>query len=227
MISSFKRQYTDFFSSLALYSKSYGGFWQVFASPYFLLAAVFTGVSFNAWLNRADWETIIITTAPPLIAFSLGAIAIFNSIGDSKFRDALLTAEENEISPYVEINSMFVHFIFVQTVAFLLALISFSLPSAWGAFVSSEIKYGDKLIAGIKCFAFLIFSYGVMQIIATTFAILRISNSISYIHNMSTDEDSETDDRPTYITPTYVTINESIYVDKVITKNTYQYLEEE
>jgi len=226
MINSFKKQYEDFFSSIALYSKSYGGFWQVFASPYFLFAAIFTGLSFNAWLNNSDWEAILIATAPPLIAFSLGAIAIFNSIGDSKFRDALLSAEENEISPYVEINSMFVHFIFVQTIAFLLALVSVSFPSAWSIYISSEIKYGIKFIAVIKCFAFLIFSYGVMQIVATALAILKISDSISNIHNMSTDDEADTSVE-TAVSPTYVTINESMYVDKVITKNTYKYTEEE
>ena len=222
-MSSLRQQYADFFSSFGLYRKGYGGFLQILLSPYFLFAVIFTALSFNEWANKPNWEAVIITTAPPLIAFSLGAIAIFNSIGDSKFRDALLDAEESEISPYVEINSMFVHFIFVQTVAFLIALTSSSLPASLNALLSADVKYGRVVILIAKSTAFLIFSYGMMQILATALAILKISNSISNIHNMSKNIEVE----EVVPTATYVTINESMYVDKVITKNTYQYTEEE
>ena len=170
------------------------------------------------WLTNPDWESIIISSAPPLIAFSLGAIAIFNSIGDSKFRDALLEADEGDISPYVEINSMFVHFIFVQTVAFLAALISQSVPPQLNSVIGEQFCHGKLLISIVKGIAFLIFSYGAMQILATTLAILRISNSISNIHNINLESDNE-EMAENKIHPAEVTINENIYIDKV----TYNY----
>ena len=219
MIKSFTEQYADFYDALKLYSKSYGGFWQIFASPYFLLAIIFTGLSFNVWLFQSDWEKIIITSAPPLIAFSLGAIAIFNSIGDSKFRDALLSAEGDEISPYVEINSMFVHFIFIQTIAFLLALTSQGVPPSLNTMLTEKLFHGGKFIGFLKGVAFLIFSYGAMQILATALAILRLSNSISRIHNLNLEAEEDTSQNPSIAVSPPVTIEEHIYIDKIIYKS--------
>lgn len=191
------KQYIGVISSFKLYISAYGGLGDIFKSPYFHAAVLVTAFSYQGWLGNSGWEELILSAAPPFIAFSLGAAAIFNSIGDNSFRNMLLnyTEEGKSDSSYVAISAQLVHFIVVQTFALLLAIISANGPTkAYDTFFSnypcSKI-IGDSFVFAYKFFTYLTFIYGCFLVLATVMLIFNISRSISRNHQIDNAENTD------------------------------------
>ena len=110
--------------TFTLYWENYGGFKAILSSPYFMISLLLTIfiVTFGA---SVKWYEHTLNILPDILGFSIGSFAILISLGDNKFRKKLSAEKDNQKStPFMIINSSFVHFIFIQIIAILFALIS-------------------------------------------------------------------------------------------------------
>lgn len=181
------RGVADIFSQ---YWKAYGGL-RALTCSFYLHAAVFLLVlTINTWVSpscqtgggcQAWWEQSI-SVLPNLLGFTLGGFAIFIGFGDEKFR-ALLA--EPEIAPelpvktelqtvYVELCATFVHFILVQIIALIVAVIA----KAWWFYAPwmDPIRQHLALLNGIGgALGYGLFLYALMSVIAATMHVFRIA----------------------------------------------------
>lgn len=110
--------------TFTLYWENYGGFKAILSSPYFMISLLLTIfiVTFGA---SVKWYEHTLNILPDILGFSIGSFAILISLGDNKFRKKLSAEKDSQKStPFMIINSSFVHFIFIQIIAILFALIS-------------------------------------------------------------------------------------------------------
>jgi len=163
----------------------YGGFSSLLVSIYFGLALVVTVLCFGIWVKPGWWD-IVIGAIPTLLGFTLAGLAVFMSM-DSGFSKIIAGGSTTaNPSPFLSLISSFVHFILVQTVALIYALISkslsFVLPNMPGWYYSAMSVLTP--IAG--AIGFLIFIYAVMLVVAATFSIFRSSKWFeSYIDQLN------------------------------------------
>ena len=117
---------------------------------------------------------------PNLLGFSLGGYAMWIAIGDDNFRKLISGEDEDgEPSPYMEVNAAFVHFIILQILSMVLALIakSYYFPLSPNHYLIEN--FGDYLVIasligyGISYF---IFIYALLSALAATLALLRVSS---------------------------------------------------
>ena len=161
------------------YWRAYGGFKALFTSGYFYISLVITILLFPHWLN-GEWWKIVLSVMPNVLGFSLGGYAMLLAIGDDKFRNLISGPEDDgNPSPYMEVNSAFVHFILLQILSIFMALFAdaynFSLPA--GCILVRE--YYEYLSVFLKLGAFLgyfVFIYALSSALCATFAILRVSS---------------------------------------------------
>lgn len=146
------------------YWERYGGCWALITSPYFHASILVSLVSANAWINEG-WQEIVINVMPNLLGFSLGGYAIFLAFTDHKFL-SILKKDGNDDSPYMVVNASFAHFIVVQVLALLYALVSSSLVWAH-VYILSEI---------LSFVGYTIFIYSLFSALASVFALLRLAS---------------------------------------------------
>lgn len=157
------KSYKGFWNSLSLYWENYGGTVSLFRSPYFHLAVALSLVAFPFWTREHDptWYDISISALPNLLGFTLGGYAILLAFGDERFMHILSGKEDDgSPSPFMRLNSTFVHFILIQVVAILTAI----LGSAW------DLKSGLFALFGFFCFA-----YSILSAAAAALAVLRVA----------------------------------------------------
>lgn len=164
---------------LGRYWKAYGGFRALLRSPYLWFSFTLTLILYPTW-SATEWWTDVISIIPSLLGFSLGGYAMWLAIGDDDFRK-LISGEEADgtSSPYMEVNATFVHFIFLQLISLILALIAkafaFELPKDHFLIV----HLGDYFWAMCKAgyfISYFVFIYAVMTILAATLALFRVSS---------------------------------------------------
>lgn len=161
---SFSNQLKSIQKSFSIYWEAYGGRASLIQSPYLYAALVVSILSLPLLRNESEtaWFSVSLSALPNLLGFTLGGYAILLALGNDQFQSAISGRDEDdEISGFMMINATFVHFIIVQIVAILLALIG----SAWGA------KTGIFAFAGL-----LTFTYSIMTAVAAAMSILRLSN---------------------------------------------------
>jgi hypothetical protein len=116
-------QTRTFFSLIRRYFAQYGGWGGVFLSPFFLLAALVTGISYGSWIEP-KWISLAQSLIPNLLGFSLGTYAILFNIMTGRLKRALRERTNPNGTPYLfEMNATFFHFIFLQVIALLWALL--------------------------------------------------------------------------------------------------------
>jgi hypothetical protein len=113
---------------IAIYWRAYGGWRDVVSSPFLWLSAGLTLLTYRLWLH-GEWWTYPLSVMPSLLGFTLGGFAIFLGFGDERFK-AIIAGEEQDAtgasngpSPYMKVCSAFLHFVLVQVVALLVALV--------------------------------------------------------------------------------------------------------
>lgn len=167
------------------YWHAYGGLRALLRSFYLLVAALLLGLTVNFWWSPtlvapgqwAAWWDQSIAVLPNLLGFTLGGFAIFIGFGDEKFRKILAEGAPGEIlhnNAYVQLCATFVHFIVVQVLALLAAVLGkawwfyaewmepvrFALP--WLNTVGGAIGYG-------------LFLYALTSVVAATMHVFRIA----------------------------------------------------
>jgi hypothetical protein len=176
--------------AFGLYWSDYGGLRALMGSSYLHIAVIFSIVSFPIWMNEGWWDTVI-SVVPSLAGFSLAAYAMLIAFGNERFLRIITTpvpvegsSEKDRVGPsiYLTTGAAFVHFIIVQSVALLIAL----LCKAWfvpvwplgkrifGFVGLSEmwIVYLSRSFWGIGYFVFI---YSVLCGLAATMRIYRMS----------------------------------------------------
>ena len=143
-----------------LYWENYGGLKAVLSSPYFMISLLLT-VFVVIFGSSEKWYEHTLNILPDVLGFSIGSFAILIALGDNKFRQKLSAINEEETStPFMVINSSFVHFIFIQILAILIALIS-------------QLMGLENFIFFFIGIFFLI--YAIMSTLAATLVILQFS----------------------------------------------------
>jgi hypothetical protein len=168
--------YTGVREIFSRYWKAYGGKKALVSSPYLHLALVLLVATFATW-SKNDWWNDVISTLPNLLGFTLGGFAMFLGFGDEKFRALLAEPDEdepNEPSLYVSLCSTFVHFIVIQVLALICALMAKSwwFFYEWPESIRLALPWLN-LIGG--ALGYCLFLYAVSSVLAATMHVFRIA----------------------------------------------------
>lgn len=154
------------------YWEAYGGKSALLSSPYLHLAAFLLVLTFHYWSTEKWWEQGLLVL-PNLLGFSLGGFAMFLGFGDEKFR--ILLAESNDDrspSAYMKLCSSFVHFILIQFLALICAILAraFDFYFPWPEGLRQVITTGTYLFSGT---GYLLFLYSITSMLAATMTVFR------------------------------------------------------
>jgi hypothetical protein len=170
--------YRGVFSIYARYWGAYGGFAALARSFYLHAALVITLVCFNAWLTAGWWDQVT-STLPNVLGFTLGGFAIFTSFGDEKFRKLLAEPDEDDAeapTAYVKLCSTFVHFILVQIIALLFAIVAKAMCFPWDK-APDLFKVALPWLNGAAGFiGYALFIYSLTSALAATMHVFRIAS---------------------------------------------------
>lgn len=167
---------------LSRYWSAYGGWRSLLTSPYFIASVVLTALLAPLWLKPGWWDDVI-SAEPDLLGFSLGGLAVLLAFGDDRFR-GLLAKAGGEKPRLLALSASFVHFIVVQCVAWILALLS----KAWYVPVPDWLQEAHRacgisdynFVSFTRCgwaLAFLTFIYSILALAAATFRIFNTTNT--------------------------------------------------
>ena len=145
-------------------------------SPYFHGALLLLVITHHTWIEPAWWD-IVIGALPNLLGFSLAGFAIFIGFGDERFRALLAEPDEDGLQPtiYVKLCSTFVHFILVQILALIYAVVAKSLwyPASWMSAIEWVLPtlnfFGGAIGYGL-------FLYALTSVLAATMHVFRIAS---------------------------------------------------
>jgi hypothetical protein len=154
----------------------YGGARALLRSPYFHLSAAVLVLTTNFWLRKEWWDQVF-SVMPNLLGFTLGGFAVFLGFGDEKFR--ALLAEPDDEAPeeptlYLQLCSTFVHFVLVQSLALLCAVIAKGLDF-WFPWSEDARRAVDVARAVGGAVGYWIFLYALCTVIAVTMHVFRIA----------------------------------------------------
>ncbi len=162
------------------YWRAYGGSKALVKSVYLWMAILLTALLYPQW-SKPEWWNDVLSIMPSMLGFSLGGFAMWMAIGDDDFRRLISGEDEKgQPSPYMEVNSAFVHFIVLQLLSIIFALFAkayfFTLPK--DNFVIELIGYSqlDILILSGYCLSYFIFIYALLSALAATLALFRVSS---------------------------------------------------
>lgn len=177
--SELKDQYQGAGRMMARYWTVYGGWRGILTSPYFHLALVVQLVSAKYWLSSPWWD-LALSIEPSFLGFSLACYALLVGLGDERFRRLIAgTSDNGRNSPFMGASATFAHFILVQALALISALLakSFDWPICTDS-VCSETEL-EKVMAFIApvgwALGYFVFAYSLTLSIAAMIAILRLS----------------------------------------------------
>jgi hypothetical protein len=165
--------YNGVFTIFDRYWRAYGGRQALLRSPYLHVALLLLIVTSHYWLYEKWWEQPL-SILPNLLGFSLGGLAMFLSFGNEKFRSELTVVKDvTTVSPYLALCSTFVHFIVLQLLALISALIarSFDFVFDWPQSIRQLVTFAT---AGFYGVGYLLFLYSVISMLAATMAVFRI-----------------------------------------------------
>ena len=190
------------------YWTSYGGKRELLRSFYLRVALVLLLLTVPTWWSPvgnsggwAAWWDHSLTVLPNLLGFTLGGFAIFLGFGDEKFRQLLAESDQGEPieqNAYVGLCATFVHFIMIQTLALLFAVVA---KSWWfyAEWMEPVRTYLPLLNALGGCFGYGLFLYALTSVIAATMHVFRIA--VLYAHFQRLPKDKVCPHCSTPVTP--------------------------
>lgn len=172
-----------------LYWTAYGGLWAMLRSPYLHLAALVLALTWNTWWaprcgvngDCMGWWDQNISVLPNLLGFTLGGFAIFIGFGDEKFRGLLADpdpsqpVEANALpNLYIGLCASFVHFILIQAIALLYAVVA---KSWWfyAPFMDPVRDWLPAMNAIAGGIGYGLFLYALTCVLAATMHVFRIA----------------------------------------------------
>lgn len=151
------------------YWRIYGGWKALFSSAYFYTALVLTAVCYPYWSKvGTDSAQLSINIIPSVMAFSLGGMAIILAFSGGRFLNVIRQGG-HEASLFMTVIANFFHFLVVQTLALITAVIALAFPK--------------PLLPSAVAFFFL--AYSVMTALASAAALFNVSR----LYNVTGDDD--------------------------------------
>jgi hypothetical protein len=171
---------------------AYGGFGALFRSPYLYLALIISPFCWGSWSTANWWETVI-GVLPNLLGFTLGGFAIFVAFGDARFIASLAAEEDDPSRPtvYRELCATFVHFILVQVVALVLAIVTKGMwfTADLPEYLANALSIGNMAWGA---FCYIVFLYALTSVVAIALHVFRISTMYElHQHTSRPDEPSD------------------------------------
>ncbi|MGP1628334.1 MAG: hypothetical protein ACTS8S_00075 [Giesbergeria sp.] len=190
--------YTGIRRIFSLYWTAYGGSSALLRSPYLHVAILLLALTWNTWWSPSclagaacsAWWDQSIAVLPNLLGFTLGGFAIFIGFGDEKFRALLADPRKVEEAAvplstiYVELCASFVHFILIQALAVLFAVVA----KAWWfytPFVDPVRNWLPYLNGVAGAFGYGLFLYALTSVVAATMHVFRIANMYATFRRVS------------------------------------------
>ena len=159
------------FDPFRRYWRIYGGWKALLTSPYFHLAVILTAVCYPLW-SKAGTESadLAISVIPSVMAFSLGGMAIVLAFSGGRFLTVIRQGGD-DASLFMTVIANFFHFLVIQTLALISALVALSFP---------------KLLvpSGV---AFFFLAYSVTAAIASAASLFNVSR----IYNVVGDDENQ------------------------------------
>ncbi|WP_198291134.1 hypothetical protein [Ancylobacter sp. FA202] len=173
-----KSQTAALYRSIRRYFSAYGGWRSILYSPLFFVAIILTAADYNNWM-KAEWVDQSKSILPNLLGFSLGTYAILFSLLTNRVKRSLqATTNERGISNLEVVNATFFHFIFIQLLAILWAMM-FSGSIIVDAFKFSLLIQYKHLFVFLFLFGsfvgLLLLNYSLMLILGSALAIYRLA----------------------------------------------------
>ena len=166
--------YPGVFKIFSRYWRAYGGLPAMLRSPYLHASLGLLLLTFNTWFSTQWWDQSL-SVLPNLLGFTLGGFAIFIGFGDEKFR-ALLAEPDHDDKPtiYVSLCATFVHFILVQVLALIYAIVvkSWWFYSPWMDVVRPWLSYLNGISGAV---GYGLFLYALTSVVAATMHVFRIA----------------------------------------------------
>lgn len=168
--------YRGVFEIFARYWHAYGGWHALRCSPYFHAAVALLVLTHHLWLNTAWWE-IVIGALPNLLGFTLAGFAIFIGFGDERFRSLLAEPDEagNQPTVFVSLCATFVHFIVIQIIALIYAVVAKSwwFYAEWMDAFRGVLPWANGAAGAL---GFGLFLYALTSVLAATMHVFRIAS---------------------------------------------------
>lgn len=169
------------------YFDIYGGFYAVFTSIYFWSAFIFNIFMINSWTSLC-WIQNVKSIIPSIVGFSLGAYAILVGFGTDHFQKFISLKDQvkketlkdkKEIfkianTMYIHINTTFIHYILVQMLSLLLAVLCDSIFSTKMNFIEILVSFIGNLM----------FIYSLTLSVAAVFVIFDVANLYQEFNNI-------------------------------------------
>lgn len=161
------------------YFEAYGGLNAIVASGYFWVAVVLTALCYK-YFGKADWWGLVLDVIPGLVGFSIAGVAIFVSLGSDKLRASIAgkVPGNDDSSPFVDFMAMFTHFIVVQLLALLVAVVSKALYNSPVAPSGMYVEFAEALKGPFWFVGGLLFIYATLLCVALALEIYRLAEMI-------------------------------------------------
>lgn len=172
---------------LSKYFRGYGGWRGLLSSPFFYISLMLALFSNQMWLVPIGispmWVELSRDIIPDLLGFSLGAYALLFNLNERVRKALSELINKRDISYLDNVNSVFLHFIFVQFIAVTWSFVfnysgffdflKFTLPFGIVNFIYVVLYFTGSFLG-----AFLIF-YSISLVVAAALAVFRLA-SIKY-----------------------------------------------
>lgn len=152
----------------------------MFGSPLGVIAILISTVSYKSWISP-DWPALTISIIPNLLGFSLGTYALLFSLISPRVRLALRSVKNSrDVSYFDEMNSTFLHFIFVQVGAMCWAILYsqslfYDISLLIAKIMPSEYNLFPWIAAAGGFFGFLLLLYSILLVVGSSLTVYRIA----------------------------------------------------
>ncbi|MHB8370774.1 MAG: hypothetical protein ACYDBP_13995 [Leptospirales bacterium] len=183
MLNKIFNNYKNLFDIIHRYWSAYGGFRAFLSSPYFHASLGMCLLLKHYWMEKPWWETTL-SVLPSVLGFTLAGFTIWLGFGDEKFRSSLMVGKDKR-SHYMSVCATFAHFVIIQIIAILLAVMALayrlSIPKTP---FSLELLNYIKII--LRFLGFWFFIYAIFTALAATLAVFRTATWYERISKEST-----------------------------------------
>lgn len=172
-----KRTYRSVIDGWSRYIDAYGGSLAILVSPYVHFALLLNIVCVSRWTADGWWRDPI-DILPGLLGFTLGALVILTSWVNVDFVRILSKKEEDEKSSiYESMLATVVHFVLMQAVALVFAIVAQAGPLTLLMSVTDGVIY--EVFRFLQRFLWFwghfLFIYSVLLSIAAVFAVFKLA----------------------------------------------------
>lgn len=190
--------YRDVGNLFSRYWQAYGGYSALLFSPYLHVAAILTGLLWPVWAAHKWWETTL-QVVPSILGFTLAGFTIWLGFGDEKFQRLLAKRPRGRnTSAYIGVSAAFVHFIVVQLLAVVAALIGEATDFPLSA--TNRLRPMMTILAPMgHFFGYLLFVYSLMTALAATLGVFRTAGWFERTRRQGVERGSDqsaANDRP-------------------------------